>query len=358
MKIVFQVILTFIVLAIGILLFILIPKPFESSYPGLGALGIFVLPFSIAFYVSVVGVLGISIWNLIAFIFKEVSDEEESVEEENITPHVSKNKKYNYQPNLKEQVDSLNTAIKHTNTTTDTNTNTQRKNNSLIFSTFKIGSWIVGISFAAAFAILAYFIVLIQLGEHKSEIKKYSAHYEANDYNDNRIKYYVHELDINSQKLIESDNIYDDVVANIKREISLECIKVFRKEHNVTKKHQADKQIKNFMLNARNHSVTTDKMREISIKKEKFLRYNHSRSTYGLSNPSLQLQESCQKTISVNTIFQQVMPLYIQYEEKSLKEARTNALIYSTSSKYLTSKEKWVETLHEKYPQFTHKKED
>jgi len=142
------------------------------------------------------------------------------------------------------------------------------------------------------------------------------------------------------------------------RVISLEGINVFRKEHNATKKHQADMQIENFMLNARNRSTTTNDMREISIKKEKFLRYNHTRSEYGLTNPSLKLQESCQKTIPVNTIFKQVMPVYIQYEEKKLREARTYAFTYSTSSKYLKSQEKWVKTLHEKYPEYIHSKGD
>ena len=103
------------------------------------------------------------------------------------------------------------------------------------------------------------------------------------------------------------------------------------------------------MLNARNLSTTTDDMRELSIKKERFLMHNHSRSSYGLSNPSLKLQESCQKLIPVSTMFKTVMPSYIQYQEKELEKARNYALTYSTRSKYLISLEEWVKTLHERY---------
>ena len=341
MKIVFQVILTFIVLAVGILLFMFIPTPSELLQ-GSGIAGILVFPLMIAFYVSMVGVLGISLWNLIAFIFKEKQYKEDNVRED-----TKSKKNYTYNPDFKAKIQELNTAVSMPN-----------RKSSLLFSTFKVGSWIVGLSFASAFAIIVFFTVAIKVDSHKSELKKYFINFEAEDYNDSRIQYYVHELNINSQKLLDSDNIYDDVVANIKRGISLECIKVFRKEHHATKNHQADMQIENFMLNARNRSATTDDMREISIKKEKFLKYNHSLSSYSLSDPSLKLQESCKKIISVNNIFQQVMPFYIQYEEKNLEKARTYALTYSTSSKYLTSKEKWVKALHEKYPQYTHVKED
>ena len=344
MKIVLQSVFTLIILIVGVWLFMFIPTPSESLQ-GSGIAAILLFPLAIAFYVSVVGILGVSVWNLIAFIFKE-----KPYEKNNVSGDTKSNKKYTYDPEFKAKIQELNTAVKHTDPTTGITVSMPSKKSSLLFSTFKVGSWIVGISFASAFAIIAFFTFVIKVNSHKSELKKYFIHYDAEDYNDSRIKYYIRELDINSQKLIHSDNTYDDVVANIKREISLECIKVFRKEHNATKKHQADMQIKNFMLNARNRSTTTDDMRELSIKKEKFLRYNHTRSGYGLSNPTLKLKESCQETMPVNTIFKQVMPLYIQYEEKKLKEVRTYALTYSTSNKYLTSQEKWVKTLHTRYP--------
>jgi len=284
-----------------------IPTPL-SLLKGSGLAGIIMFPLVIAFYVSVVGILGVSSWGLISFIFKEELHNED---------------------NIREDIES--------------------KKSKLFFRSFKIAGFIVGASFASAIAIIAIFAYAIKATTHTSELKRYLMHYEAEDYNDSRIKYYVRELDENSQKLINSDNTYDDVVANMKREISLECIKVFRKEHNATKKYQADMQIENFRLNARNRSATTDEMREISIKKEKFLTYNHTGSSYGLSNPSLKLQESCQKLIPASTMFKKVMPAYIQYQEKELEKARTYALTYSTRSKYLISLEEWVKILHERY---------
>ena len=311
MKIVFQSVFTLIILVIGVWLFILVPTP-NNLVQGLGVAALFVYPLAIAFYVSVVGILGVSLWSLVAFIFKE-----EPYEKNNVRGDTKTNKKYTYNPEFKTKIQELNTTVKHANPTTGITVSIPNKKSSLLFTTFKVGSLIVGISFASAFAIIAFFTFILKVDSHKSEMKTYSILYEAEDYNDSKIKYYIRELDVNSKKLLRSDNIYDDVVANIKRGIALECIKFFRKEHNATKKHQADMQIENFMLNARNRSTTTDDMREISIKKEKFLRYNHTRSEYGLTNPSLKLQESCQKTIPVNTIFKQVMPVYIQYEEKS-----------------------------------------
>jgi len=339
MKIVFQSVFTLIILVIGVWLFILVPTP-NNFVQGLGVAALFVYPLAIAFYVSVVGVLGVSLWSLVAFIFKEEPYKEDT----------KTNKKYTYNPEFKTKIQELNTAVKHTDPTTGLTVSMPSKKSSLLFSTFKVGSLIVGISFASALAIIAFFTFVIKIDSHKSELKTYSTLYEAEDYDDSRIKYYILELDANSQKLIHSDNTYDDVVANIKREISLECIRVFRKEHNATKNHQADMQIENFMLNARNRSTTTDDMRELSIKKEYFLRYNHSASSYSLRTPSLELEEKCQKIMSVDTIFKKAMPLYIQYQEKYLEKARSYALTYSTSSKYLKSQEKWVKTLHARYP--------
>lgn len=345
MKFALQSIFTLIILLIGVWLFMLIPTP-STLLQGTSVLAIFFYPLAIAFYVSMVGVLGVSAWNLITFIFKEKDEKDYD------TPHSENNKKYSYQPNFKQQIQNLNTAVKDTNDSEIETVKIPIQKSSLLFTTFKIGSLIVGISFALAFALLAYFTFILKSDTHKSEIKTYFTLYETEDYNDRRIKYYISELDKNSQKLIQSDNMYNDVVANMKREISLECIKVFRKEHNATKKHQADMQIKNFMLNARNRSAITDNMREISIKKENDLRYKHSASSYSLRSPSLKLQEKCQKMMSVDSIFKKAMPLYIQYQEKNLEKARSYALIYSTNSKYLTSQEKWVKTLHEKYPKY------
>ena len=155
MKIIFQLLFTPIVLALSVWLFTLIPTPSDMT-PHYGVLGLFVYPLTLAFYLSVVGILGVSVWNLIAYIFKDEEDEEE-YHEKSVEPTASKKKKYNYQPHLKQQIQSLNTAAQLSGLAPARPTSTKKRSDSLLFSTFKIGSFITGISFALAFAVLAFF---------------------------------------------------------------------------------------------------------------------------------------------------------------------------------------------------------
>jgi len=181
MKIVFQLLFTSIVLALSVWIFTLIPTPSDMT-PHYGVLGLVVYPLALAFYVSVLGILGVSTWNFIAFIFKEKEHEKKSVSStvskkkkynyqpslkeqtknlntanESRPKYIIENKKYNYQSRLKQQIQSLNTAAQLTGLAPARPTSRQKKSDSLLFSTFKISSIIAGISFALAFAVLAFF---------------------------------------------------------------------------------------------------------------------------------------------------------------------------------------------------------
>ena len=350
MKIILQSIFTLIILLIGIWLFMLIPTP-SSLMNGTSLAGIFLYPLAIAFYISMVSILGVSVWNFIAFIFKENQHKED-----NIVLDTSTNKKYNYQLNQKQQIQDLNTAVKHTDSTGKmTVANIENKNTSLIFTTFRIGSWIVGISFSLALSLLAYFIYFLGSSNHSDEVKTYHVVYEVEDYNDSRIINYNQALENASKELIHSENMYDIFKTNTKREIALECIRNFRKEHNATKQSQADVQIKHFKLNARNSYAKTENIIEESIKKEKYLRKNSWKysypgsANYGFTYLTVGLQESCKQEISVDKIFKDFMPFYVKGQVSKLNDLRIRAITSSSTKKYFVAQKKWVEVLHKKY---------
>lgn len=354
-KIILQILFTLAILPLSIWLFTIIPTPSDMT-PTYGVLGLFVYPFALAFYVSAVGILAVSTWNLIAFIFKDEDDDEEEYKQKRVTSTASKHKKYNYQPSLKQQTESLDTAAQITGLAPDRPTNIQKKNDSLLVSTFKIGSLITGISFALAFAVLAFFIYTLKLDSDKQELKAYKTLYETEDYNDSRIIAYKYALEDASKQLIDSEDVYDTFEADTKREIALHCISIFIKEHNDTKENQANNVIKNFKLNARNHYANTKDIVNKSIKRENFLRDTHEAYSYpysggyGLSYSAVGLERSCKNMISVDVIYKKFMPFYIKGQESKLDDFRIRAITDSSVKKYHKRQKKWLQTLYEKNP--------
>ena len=354
-KIIFQILFALAILPLSVWLFTLIPTP-SDLLQGTFVLGIIMYPLALAFYVSAVGILAVSTWNLIAFIFKDQDDDEEEYQQKGVTPTASKHKKYNYQPSIKQQTQSLDTTAQITGLAPARPKNMQKKNDSLLFSTFKVVSWITGISFALAFAVLAFFIYTLKLDSDKRELKAYKTLYETEDYNDSRIIAYRHALEDASKQLIDSEDMYDTFEADIKREIALHCISIFIKEHNDTKENQAYTLIKNFKLNARNHYANTKDIVKKSIKREKFLRDTHGvysypySGGYGLSYSAVGLERSCKNMISVDVIYKKFMPFYIKGQESKLDDFRIRAITDSSVKKYHKKQKKWLQTLHEKHP--------
>ncbi len=387
MKIIFQLLFTPIILALSIWLFTLIPTP-SNMTPHYGVLGLVVYPLALAFYVSALGILGISTWNFIAFIFKE-EEHEEDYKQKSVTPTVSKKKKYNYQPSLKEQtknlniatqitaneprpkykkynyqsrlkqqIQSLNTAAQLSGLAPARPTSTKKRSDSLLFSTFKISSIIVGISFALAFAVLAFFTYIFIPDNDKlyeRESKAYKTFYKTEDYNDSRIIAYKHALEDASKQLIDSENIYDTFEADMKRQIALQCIENFIKEHNTTKKHERDTQLYHFKRNARNHYARTEKLIKKSMKSEKFLQKINNiisipNDGYYLTSPDVGIENSCKNELPVDVIYKKFMPFYIKGQESKLDNLRIRAITDYSVKKYHKRQKKWLQTLHEKYP--------
>jgi len=280
-----------------------LPAP-SDLIKGSGLAGIILFPLVIAFYVSVVGTLGAIAWSLITFIFQEQQDED------------------------------------------DTASDVKKKKTSRIFSTFKIGAVLVLGSWVSGIAIVAIFMYALKWDSDTREFKSYSIHYEAEDYNDSRIKYYVHQLDDSSEELIHSDILYDDVVARIKIEISLKCIRYLRVELDPIKNYGTT-QIDNFRRNARNRSAVTEDLIKKSIKKEKNRRYDSrvpSNTTFSIT------QKNCEEEVPVNTIFTKVMPRYIKHQERQLVQLISSADKYPSDNKFLAIKKqkKWIKMLYDK----------
>jgi len=306
MKFIFQILFTLIILLVSIWLLMFLPTP-SDLIQGSGLGGIVLFPLAIAFYVSVVGIIGVIAWSLISFIFQKQQDEEDSASD------------------------------------------VKKKKTSLIFSAFKMGSVLVFGSFATAIAFVAIFMYVLKWDSDTREFKSYSIHYETEDYNDSRIKYYVRQLDESSQEIIQSDTLYNDVVAKMKIQISLGCITYFRRKIDVSVKNYGDTQIDNFRRNSRNQFTVTKEQIKKSIKQEKDLMNKGFAPHYTTVR-----KESCEEEVPVKIIFTEVMHSYIKGQEKQLAQLISSADRYHSDNKFLAiqKKQKWIKTLYDKNPKY------
>lgn len=297
-----------IIVAIAIKVFLLIPSPLEMLQ-GTFIVGIILLPLSFALYISLVGFLIIVSLNLIKLIFR--------------------------------------------NTINDKSNTFHKKKSNLIVNTLKIGALITLVSFTLGVTVLVIFVNAINTSNKNRVLKTYHMHYQTEEYNDSRINSYNIALKKASKDLIEAESMYEIFKADAKRKISLKCIEVFRKEHNATLPYQADSQIKGFKLNARNYYANNDKMIKKSIKVEKLLDTYQSAfcypksSGYGLLYQKVQLEQSCKNELSVNKIFENFIPFYLEGQENKFYLSDI-----PSSNKYVRLQKKWLGILHEKYPKW------
>jgi len=333
--------LALVILFGTIYLFLLIPNPLEmissGGGMGLGIIGLFMLPFTFVLYVVIVGILLVSAWNLIAYIFHEDEDEEfETKTPKSILTSTTKD----------------NTKVTFIDHPTDIKS-------SFFATTLKISSLIIGLSFLIVIVIYSSLGVMFN-NSNKADIKKrYSTNYTTEDYNDSRIVFYNNALKESSQSFLLAENMYDIFEADVKREISLECIKILRKEHNATSAHQADMQIKWFKQNAINHYTTNKKMIEKAVKNEKYLRKHSTEylyplsSGYGLHRFYNQMPNRCTETLSIDEIYKKFIPFYIQSQERKIDNYY---ITYNPKKSILKRYKEWLKNLYEKYPEHSEKR--
>ena len=80
-------------------------------------------------------------------------------------------------------------------------------------------------------------------------------HYQIDDHNDTRIRFYQKELERYSKAFVEAEGMYSIFAADVKRDLALNCIEAALKENNVSSWIEEGDQ---FRKNARNKFVKTD----------------------------------------------------------------------------------------------------
>ena len=329
--------ITLVIVIGAIVLFFLIPNPMEmlegSGGTGLGAggvIGLILLPLYFAFYVAMVAILVVLAWNLISYIFREDEDE---ISINNKVPKVI----FTSQNREKSKV----TFINHPND----------MNSSLFKKTLKIIGIIIMLCFTSIILLYVSFGIMLKNDREKGIKKRYSIHYNTEDYNDSRIIFYNNELKESSEKFLLADNMYDIFEANSKREIALECIKLLRQEHNSTQKYQVDKQIKWFKQNAINYYTSSEDKVKKSIENENFLRkHSLEYNSYSLSEIYKQFPNRCTERLSVHTIYDKFIPLYIKSQERRIDNYH---ITYNPKESIRKRYKQWLRTLYEKYPQYS-----
>jgi len=166
---------------------------------------------------------------------------------------------------------------------------------------------------------------------------------------------YKHALEDASKQLIDSEDMYDTFEADTKRQIALQCIEIFIKEHNTTKKDERDTQLFYFKWNARNHYARTEKLIKKSMKSETFLQKINNiifipNDGYYLTSPDVGIENSCKNELPVDVIYKKFMPFYIKGQESKLDNFRIRAITDYSVKKYHKRQKKWLQTLYEKYP--------
>ncbi len=108
------------------------------------------------------------------------------------------------------------------------------------------------------------------LAKHKqrSYDNSFQIEYKTNDYNDSRITFYKKELEKHSKEFIEADGMYNIFEADVKKDLALNCIEHFLREHNET---DWIDQGSGFRKNARNKYASTEEKIEKAKKNEDYM---------------------------------------------------------------------------------------
>lgn len=79
-----------------------------------------------------------------------------------------------------------------------------------------------------------YVFYKLSKGSQAAYDASFHQHYQPNDHNDTRIRFYQKELERYSKAFIEAEGLYDIFAADVKRDLALNCIEAALKEHNVS----------------------------------------------------------------------------------------------------------------------------
>ena len=215
----------------------------------------------------------------------------------------------------------------------------------------------------------AFFFVMgtLALKKRKAYDNSFHIEYTLNDYNDTRIRFYEKELERYSKDFIDANGMYDIFSADIHRDIALECIKVFLKEHNSSNWIGMSER---FRKSARNkYANTPEKIRRAKNNEEYLSSHFYD---YDLNDVNHIIDEIisiwepeknskiCNALMPVNKIYSQLfIPRYIQNRENNIRyyESRINSGDNTSYYKrVLEARKNWLDILYEHFPKIYERK--
>lgn len=227
------------------------------------------------------------------------------------------------------------------------------------------------IAFIALFGYLVFYVsVFYSLGKHSHDTYKasFETKYTVNDYNDSRIIFYNQELERNSQQFVMAEGMYSIFEADVKRDLSLNCIQYFlSQEHNESDWIEMGS---SFRKNARNKYANTKERIKRAKKNESYMgRHFYD---YDLNDVNHIIDdiadiwkqdaniETCQKMLPVNKMYTMFIMRYIENREKTLSNDKweyKHAKLTGTLNKSFYKKEieqtySWLEKLYEMHPDY------
>lgn len=327
----------------------LIISPLEAP-TGVVAIGLILLPINIIIFIMVAGFLGFGSWYLLWYFLE----------------------KYNL---CNEQKIESN-----------------KKTNKLTFSDVALGTFtgIVGLTVILV-GFVMFSIIDMDIKVEKKYNKTFEVLHQTYDFNDSRIFFYKNELDTQSKYFIESDSAYPIFEADVKRQIALECISLFQKEHfnkclsnkgsntvrninascmydsvgvgltNYNPSSYAYKQMREFKKNARNKYANNEKSIKKAKTNETFIKnkndiYRYYENEYSISQVLKKvIPNRCSRLLSVDSIFDKYISLYIENKEVNMKEYLLDTrrkIKYKYQRKY-SEHLLWLKTLYKEHPEYT-----
>ncbi|WP_309498486.1 RDD family protein [Sulfurovum sp.] len=236
-----------------------------------------------------------------------------------------------------------------------------------------VGQKILRISGTLAFLTLIGYLILYvsvfyKLGKQSYDANNasYEQKYAVNDYNDSKIIFYSQELERSSQQFVMAEGMYNIFEADVKRDLSLNCIQYFlTQEHNETDWIDMGS---GFRKNARNKYANTKERIKKAKKNESYMgRHFYD---YDLNDVNHIIDDiadiwkqdanvdTCQKMLPIDNMYTMFIVRYIENREKTLssykweyKHAKpTGTLNKAFYKKEIEQASSWLETLYAMNP--------
>lgn len=201
--------------------------------------------------------------------------------------------------------------------------------------------------------IIIYASVFFTLGKKNYDVKEasYEQKYTINDYNDTKIQFYNQELEKHSKEFVEAEGMIEIFEADVKKDLTLNCIQYFLKEHNDTDWINTGS---NFRKNARNKYATTKE----SIKKAKLNESHMGKNFYVYElNDVNDIEDSIanvwgkkdanQNTCEIKMPAEEMYSLFLpQYVARYIKVLNRSTIDGEPSLKdHREKKEKWLKEI-------------